>query len=42
MTADLGLTKDVAEVGEGEGEPRSKGLLRHRLADVPDIMCRRN
>ena len=41
MMADLGLVLGVAMSGEGEGEPLSKGLLRHRaLPPVVDITAR--
>ena len=30
MIADLGLVVGAARPGDGEGEPLSKGLLRHR------------
>ena len=41
MMADLGLVLEVAMPGEGEGEPLSKGLLRHRaLPPVVDISAR--
>ena len=30
MTDDLGRMAEAPGAGDGEGEPRSKGLLRHR------------
>ena len=37
MIADLGLLLGVARPGEGEGEPLSKGLLRHRPVPGPVV-----
>ena len=37
MIADLGLVLGAARPGEGEGEPPSKGLLRHRALPGPVV-----
>lgn len=37
MIADLGLVLGTAKPGEGEGEPLSKALLRHRALPGPVV-----
>ncbi len=37
MTADLGRSVDVIGTGDGEGEPRLKGLFRHRAPPAAEI-----
>ena len=37
MMADLGRSPDVTGTGDGEGEPRLKGLFRHRALPAAEI-----
>ncbi len=37
MTADLGRSPEAVGTGDGEGEPRLKGLLRHFAPPAAEI-----